>query len=140
MLTAIFVCLTLIIVFYILNKNKKASPDLLLKKPTVYIDFTAKGTPDNVFKAILLFSQSSDYKIDYIKEDAFEVILNYSPKMGEQTNGTFFPIWVTAAESTTTNVCVGAKDKSIAMKFESTRALDKLLPNLKAAILANSIN
>ncbi len=131
----IFVVLIVLILFYVINKNKKANPDLLLHKTATYEEFKVDNSAENVYKAILQFAQSGDYKIDFVNNNDFQLILNYVPKMGEQTNGTFFPIWVNSFDTHSCNVIVGAKDKSaISMAFEERNALAKLLPRLQAAL------
>jgi hypothetical protein len=131
----IFIALLALIVFYVINKNKKANPELLNGKPAVFEEFRVSGSADLVYKSILQFGQNSDYKIDHVNNGDRQLILNYVPKMGEQTNGSFFPIWVSAIDEETCSVRVGAKDKSaISMNFEVKKALAKLLPKLQAAI------
>ena len=78
--------------------------------------------------------------IDYIDDNKFELILNYSPKMGEQTNGTFFPIRISQLSENNARIYVGANDKSLALKFEEKNALHKLLPKLKAHISLNAFS
>jgi hypothetical protein len=130
----VYIIVLVLVVFFIVNKNKKASPDLLSHKPAIFEEFTVNASAEMVYKAILQFGQSSAYKIDHIENEQYQLILNYVPKMGEQTNGTFFPIWVNSQEDGKANVCVGALDKSIlSTSSEVKRALEKLLPNLKAA-------
>ncbi len=131
----IFVALLVLVIFYIINKNKKANPELLKSKPAVFEEFNVNASADLVYRSILQFGQNGDYKIDHLNNEQRQLILNYVPKMGEQTNGSFFPIWVSAIDDQNCRVCVGAKDKSsISMAFEVKKALSKLLPLLQAAI------
>jgi hypothetical protein len=131
----IWVIVVVLVIFYVINKNKKANPDLLKNKPAVFEEFKVNGNAEAAYSLILQFGQTSDYKIDHVNNESRQLILNYVPKMGEQTNGSFFPIWVNEIDAQTCNVCVGAKDKSaISMKFEERNALGKLLPRLQATL------
>jgi len=138
MTTISIVCLILF-ALYIFNKNKQANPNLLSKPPSTSTKLKFEFDANSIYKSILNFSQSSDYKISHVNETKLELILNYTPKMGEQTNGTFFPIWVKAISSDTCEVTVGAKDKSLALKFEETSALNKLVNYLKAYLISNTV-
>ena len=139
MLTTISIICLILFAIYIFNKNKQANPNLLSNPPSTSTQLTFEFDANSIYKSILNFGQSSDYKISHLNETNLEVILNYTPKMGEQTNGTFFPIWVKAISSDTCEVTVGAKDKSLALKFEETSALNKLVNNLKAYLISNTV-
>lgn len=129
-----FILLFIILFIYIKNKNKQASPKLLETRTKLYKELTVNCSVDKAYRAILQFGQSSDYKIDYTDNAKHQLILNYIPKMGEQTNGTFFPIWIEALNERTSKVYVGSKDKSLAMAFEEKKALNKIIPLLEAAL------
>jgi hypothetical protein len=134
-LIIVFVILLGVVIFYVINKNKKANPDLLKNRTAIFEEFKINCSADAVYKEILNFGQVSDYKIDYVNNTGHQLILNYVPKMGEQTNGSFFPIWVNEIDDQNCIVCVGAKDKSaISMNFEVKKALGKMLPKLQAAL------
>ena len=130
--------LVVFVFLWVYFKNKKAKPSLLDKTPSNSIDIKIDGSPQDVFKAILKFSQYSDYKIDFIKENSQQLILNYFPKLGEQANGAFFPIWVTPIADGSSNVRVGVKDKGIAFSFENSNALEKMTQALKASLLSET--
>ena len=138
MLTTLSIICLILLAFYIFNKNKQANPNLLSNPPSTSTLLKFEFDANSIYKSILNFGQTSDYKISLLNETNLEVILNYTPKMGEQTNGTFFPIWVKATSNGSCEVTVGAKDKSLALKFEETSALNKLVNNLKAHLLSNS--
>jgi hypothetical protein len=139
MLTTLSIICLILFAFYIFNKNKQANPNLLSNPPSTSTQLTFEFDANSIYKSILNFGQSSDYKISHLNESNLEVILNYTPKMGEQTNGTFFPIWVKAISSNACEVTVGAKDKSLALKFEETSALNKLVNFLKAYLISNTV-
>jgi hypothetical protein len=131
----IFLVLLILVVFYVVNKNKKGNPKLLDKRTEIFKDLIVNNSADLVFKEILRFGQNSNYTIDYVDAESHQLILNYVPKMGQQTNGSFFPIWVSDLEDGRSKVCIGAKDKSsISMNFEVKAALNKLVPLLEATL------
>jgi len=130
--------LVIFVFLWVYFKNKKAKPSLLDESTSNFIDIKVDGSPQEVFKAILKFSQYSDYKIDFVKEDSHQLILNYFPKLGEQANGAFFPIKVTSISDGSSNVRVAVKDKGIAFQFESRNALNKMTQALKASLLSEN--
>lgn len=140
MIYIFFIIPLILFFFYILNKNKKGNPKLLEKRTKNFEEFVVAGNSELIFKEILRFAQVSRYTIDHVNNETHQLILNYVPKMGEQTNGSFFPIWISSLEDGRSSVCVGVKDKSsISMSFEEKNALKKLLPLLQSSLYSLQI-